>query len=356
MTVKNRSEESGSFGDREGLLLRARIASLGIMGRKKIREMLASPEDWLEDPEDTYSEAEKYLEKLSEQGIRFLTPDQKDWPSRFAALSDPPEWLFVRGGLPPETVPSVSVIGSRNATSYGLRMAEYLSGELGRQGVSVVSGLAAGVDCAAQTAAVTAGGRSYGVLGCGVNICYPSENFELFRGLSEKGQGGIISEFPPDTPPVKMNFPDRNRLIAALGDVLVVVESRGPKSGTQITVGQALDQGKNIFAVPGRITDPLSRGCNELIRDGASILTSAGGLLEYIGLNASRCMPDLRKTKKRLGADERRILRVLKEKPCFPDVIIRETGLPADRVLTLLLDLELNGLVSQTSANYYTAL
>ena len=121
-------------------------------------------------------------------------------------------------------------------------------------------------------------------------------------------------------------------------------------------MGQALDQGKNVFAVPGRITDPLSRGCNELIRDGASILTSAGDLLEYIGLKASRCMPDFRKTKRKLGAEERRILRMLKEKPCFPDVIIRETGLPADRVITLLLDMELNGLVSQTSANYYTAL
>ena len=356
MTDRNRSEKSGSSEGREYLLLRARIAGLGVMGRKKIREMLASPEAWLEDTEAAFSEAEQYLARLSEQGIRFLTPEHTDWPSRFAALSDPPEWLFVRGGLPPETVPSVSVIGSRNATSYGLRMAEYISGELGRQGVSVISGLAAGIDCAAQTAAVTEGGRSYGVLGCGVNICYPSENYELFRGLSEKGQGGILSEFPPDTPPVKMNFPDRNRLIAALGDVLVVVESRGPRSGTQITVGQALDQGKNVFAVPGRITDPLSRGCNELIRDGASILTSAGDLLEYIGLNASRCMPDFRKTKRKLGAEERRILRILKEKPCFPDVIIRETGLPADRVITLLLDLELNGLVSQTSANYYTAL
>ena len=352
MTDKNRSEEFRSSAGREDLLLRARIAGLGVKGRKKIREMLAAPEDWLEDPEAVFSEAERYLAGLSDQGIRFLTPEHPDWPSRFAALSDPPEWLFVRGSLPPETVPSVSVIGSRNATSYGLRMAEYIAEELGRQGVSVISGLAAGIDCAAQTAAVTAGGRSYGVLGCGVNICYPSENYEL----SEKGQGGIISEFPPDTPPVKMNFPDRNRLIAALGDVLVVVESRGPKSGTQITVGQALDQGKNVFAVPGRITDPLSRGCNELIREGASILTSAGDLLEYIGLKASRCMPDLRKTKRKLGAEERRVLRILKEKPCFPDVIIRETGLPADRVITLLLDLELNGLVSQTSTNYYTAL
>ena len=356
MTDRNRTEEGGSPGDREDLLLRAHIASLGGMGRKKIREMLTSPENWPEDPEKAFSKAEQYLSRLSEQGIRFLTPEHPDWPARFASLSDPPEWLFVRGGLPPETVPSVSVIGSRNATSYGLRMAEYISEELGRRGVSVISGLAAGIDCAAQTAAVTAGGRSYGVLGCGVNICYPSENYELFRGLSEKGQGGIISEFPPDTPPVRMNFPDRNRLIAALGDVLVVVESRGPRSGTQITVGQALDQGKSVFAVPGRITDPLSRGCNELIRDGASILTSAGDLLEYIGMKASRCMPDVRKTVRKLGRDERRVLRVLKEKSCFPDVIIRETGLPADRVVSLLLDLELNGLISQTSANYYTAL
>ncbi len=356
MTDRNGTEGNCSPEEKEKVLFRAHIAHLGISGRKKIRGMLEHPEEWSGDPEEIFTGAEQFLTDLSDRGIRFLTPEYPEWPERFASLSDPPEWLFVRGSLPPEQVPSVSVIGSRNASAYGLRMAEYLAGELGRRNVSVISGLAAGIDCAAQTAAVNEGGKSFGVLGCGVNICYPSANYELFRGLSEKGQGGIISEYPPDTPPLKQNFPDRNRLIAALCDILVVVESRGPKSGTQITVGQALDQGKAVFAVPGRITDPLSRGCNELIRDGASILTSAGDLLEYIGLNASRCMPDLRKTRRKLSPCERRVLNALKEKSCFPDDIIRETGLPADRVMTVLLDLELNGLVSQTSANYYTAL
>ena len=335
MTDRNGTEENWSPVEKEKILLRAHVAHLGISGRKKIRGMLEHPEEWSGDPEEVFTGAEQFLTDLSDRGIRFLTPEHPEWPERFASLSDPPEWLFVRGSLPPEQVPSV---------------------ELGRRNVSVISGLAAGIDCAAQTAAVTEGGKSFGVLGCGVNICYPSENYELFRGLSEKGQGGIISEYPPDTPPLKQNFPDRNRLIAALCDILVVVESRGPRSGTQITVGQALDQGKAVFAVPGRITDPLSRGCNELIRDGASILTSAGDLLEYIGLNASRCMPDLRKTRRKLSPCERRVLKALKEKSCFPDDIIRETGLPAERVMTVLLDLELNGLVSQTSANYYTAL
>ena len=340
MTDRNGTEENWSPVEKEKILLRAHVAHLGISGRKKIRGMLEHPEEWSGDPEEVFTGAEQFLTDLSDRGIRFLTPEHPEWPERFASLSDPPEWLFVRGSLPPAAA----------------AMAEYLAGELGRRNVSVISGLAAGIDCAAQTAAVTEGGKSFGVLGCGVNICYPSENYELFRGLSEKGQGGIISEYPPDTPPLKQNFPDRNRLIAALCDILVVVESRGPRSGTQITVGQALDQGKAVFAVPGRITDPLSRGCNELIRDGASILTSAGDLLEYIGLNASRCMPDLRKTRRKLSPCERRVLKALKEKSCFPDDIIRETGLPADRVMTVLLDLELNGLVSQTSANYYTAL
>ncbi|MBQ7536129.1 MAG: DNA-processing protein DprA, partial [Stomatobaculum sp.] len=344
MTDRKRIEELKRNLEQESTLLRAHVACLGGMGREKVREMLRTPEDWLEDPEDAFSKARLFLSGLSEQDIRFLTPEHPDWPARFAALNDPPEWLFVRGELPPEEKPSAAVIGSRNASSYGLRMAEYLSEELGRHGVSVISGLAAGIDCAAQTAAVTAGGRSYGVLGCGVNICYPADNYELFRGLSEKGQGGILSEYPPDTPPLKMNFPDRNRLIAALGDVLVVIESRGPRSGTQITVGQALDQGKTVFAVPGRITDPLSRGCNELIRDGASILTSAADLLEYIGLETTRHMPDLRKSTKKLKPEERRILKLLNEKPGFPDAVIRETGLPADRVMMILLDLELNGL------------
>ena len=194
MTDRNGTEENWSPVEKEKILLRAHVAHLGISGRKKIRGMLEHPEEWSGDPEEVFTGAEQFLTDLSDRGIRFLTPEHPEWPERFASLSDPPEWLFVRGSLPPEQVPSVSVIGSRNASAYGLRMAEYLAGELGRRNVSVISGLAAGIDCAAQTAAVTEGGKSFGVLGCGVNICYPSENYELFRKKKKKGQGGIISE------------------------------------------------------------------------------------------------------------------------------------------------------------------
>ena len=358
MTEKYSREEQDLCPEeqKDRFLLRASLACRGVMSRPEIRRLLAASPG--EEPQDRSSleAAESWLSALREEGIRFLTPELPSWPRRFAGLSDPPEWLFLKGGLPPEEIPSVSVIGSRDASSYGLRMAEYFSQELGRRNVPVISGLAAGVDCAAQAAAVTAGGKAYAVLGCGVNICYPAENYELFRGLSENGEGGVISEYPPDSPPLKRHFPERNRLIAALGDILLVMESRGPKSGSQITVTQALDQGKTVFALPGRITDPLSKGCNDLIRDGAFILTTPTDLLRYLGIGTDGTENRPEKLRRRLGRNARAILSQLKEKPCFPDEIIRKTGLSSGKVMSILLDLEMSGLVTQTAANCYTIL
>ena len=358
MTEKYSREEQDLCPEeqKDRFLLRASLACRGVMSRPEIRRLLAASPG--EEPQDRSSleAAESWLSALKEEGIRFLTPELSSWPRRFAGLSDPPEWLFLKGGLPPEEIPSVSVIGSRDASSYGLRMAEYFSQELGRRNVPVISGLAAGVDCAAQAAAVTAGGKAYAVLGCGVNICYPAENYELFRGLSENGEGGVISEYPPDSPPLKRHFPERNRLIAALGDILLVMESRGPKSGSQITVTQALDQGKTVFALPGRITDPLSKGCNDLIRDGAFILTTPTDLLRYLGIGTDGTENRPEKLRRRLGRNARVILSQLKEKPCFPDEIIRKTGLSSGKVMSILLDLEMSGLVTQTAANCYTVL
>lgn len=358
MTEKNLREEQDLCPEemKGRFLLRASLACRGVMSRPEIRRILAAaPEEEVPDGASLEA-AESWLSALREEGIRFLTPELPSWPRRFAGITDPPEWLFLKGGLPPEETPSVSIIGSRNASSYGLRMAEYFSQELGRRNVPVISGLAAGVDCAAQAAAVTAGGKAYAVLGCGVNICYPAENYELFRGLSENGEGGVISEYPPDSPPVKMHFPERNRIIAALGDILLVMESRGPKSGSQITVTQALDQGKTVFALPGRITDPLSRGCNELIRDGAFILTTPSDLLRYLGVGTEGAENSPGKYRRRLDRNSRLVLSQLKEKPCFPDEIIRKTGLSSGKVMSILLDLEMSGLVTQTASNCYTSL
>ncbi len=333
-------------------LLRAALCISGIP-RKKAAAVLQENSASIPDLPEKLREAGRYLEYLSRRGIRFLIPEDSDWPRRFSALSDPPQWLFVRGMLPPEDMPTAAVIGCRNASIYGLRMAEYIAGELARNGVGIVSGMAAGIDCSAQMAAVTAGGFTFGVLGSGVNLCYPAENYELFSDLSEGRYGGILSEYLPDSEPLKWHFPERNRLIAALGDHLVVIESRGPKSGSQITVNCALDQGKTIFAVPGRITDPLSRGCNDLIRDGAAILTSPRDILDHIGLQSCGCLPGEAHGQEDLSPEEQLILSMLTEKPCLPDAILRKTGLSAGKIMSILLNLELRGLILQTSPNYY---
>ncbi len=333
-------------------LLRAALCIAGIP-RKKAGAALQENGAAIPDLQEKLKGAGRYLEDLSGRGIRFLIPEDKDWPLRFSALSDPPQWLFVRGMLPPEDMPTAAVIGCRNASVYGLRMAEYIAGELARNGVGIVSGMAAGIDGAAQMAAATAGGVTFGVLGFGVNLCYPAENYELFSDLSEGKGGGILSEYLPDSEPLKWHFPERNRLIAALGDQLVVIESRGPKSGSQITVNCALDQGRTIFAVPGRITDPLSRGCNDLIRDGAAILTSPRDILDHIGLRSCGRLPAEERGTGSLSPEEQLVLSMLTEKPCLPDAILRKTGLPAGKIMSILLDLELRGLILQTSPNYF---
>lgn len=300
-------------------------------------------------------ETEHLTRFLADSGIRFVVPEDPDWPERFRVLSDPPLWLYVRGSLPDESEPTVSVIGSRNATNYGLRMAEFLSRELARKGVGIVSGLAAGIDGASQMAAMQAGGRSYGVLGCGVNICYPKENYELFHEILSSGRGGILSEFAPGVCSARWHFPDRNRLIAALGDCLAVVEARGPKSGSMITVGCALDLGREVFAVPGRITDPLSRGCNELIQSGATILTGPDDILDLLGVKRCGRMPPRKRDGGDLSGGERKVYEFLSEDPCFIDEIARKTGVSGGELMSILLKLELEGYVLQTSGNYYAA-
>ncbi|MDQ0153299.1 DNA processing protein [Moryella indoligenes] len=295
------------------------------------------------------------LERLSAAGIRFLTPEDRLWPERLSHMPDPPRWLYFRGTLPEAALPAVAVIGSRNATNYGKRMAEFISGELAKKGVGIVSGLADGIDGAAQCAALQAGGRSYGVLGCGVNICYPRENYELFTALCGGQCGGVISEFPPDSPSKAWHFPDRNRIISALGDVLAVIEARGFRSGSMITVGYALDQGKEVFAVPGRITDPMSRGCNALIQSGATILSGPNDILDYIGLQRSRRLPPKKHSSAGLSPEEKRIFHMLGEEPCFLENIIQKTGLPAGSVMSTLLKLELEGFIEQPSGNFYCA-
>ena len=211
--------------------------------------------------------------------IRILELRDKEYPRHLREIPGPPKQLYVLGKLPEEQIPTVAVIGARDCSEYGRYVASGLGAALARQGIQVVSGMARGIDGISQEAALDAGGSSFAVLGSGVDVCYPAANRRLYEKL--KLTGGILSEYPPGTPPASWNFPPRNRIVSGLSDAVVVVEAR-EKSGTLITVDMALEQGREVYVVPGRVTDPLSGGCNRLIKLGAGILLKTEDFIEEL--------------------------------------------------------------------------
>lgn len=217
--------------------------------------------------------------KNTERGIKFVSFFDDKFPERLVNIPEPPFGLFYRGELPDGNKPAVAIVGARQCSEYGRKAARIFGRDLAEKGVNVISGLAFGVDCASQIGALEGNGDTYAVMGCGPDICYPPDNVELYEEITK--HGGVISEYRPGTQPSPGLFPLRNRIISGLSDVVLVVEAR-KRSGTYITVTQALGQGKEVFAVPGRITDSLSDGCNSLIREGAGVALKAEDILEVL--------------------------------------------------------------------------
>ncbi|MBP5330911.1 MAG: DNA-processing protein DprA [Lachnospiraceae bacterium] len=223
------------------------------------------------------TDVEEEWERVAERGIHFVSFIDRDYPARLEEISEPPVGLFVIGKLPVSTTPAIAIVGSRECSTYGKEVAIDVAKKLARAGIDVISGMAAGIDGFAHRGALNGGGDTFAILGCGVDICYPRENVDIYTRMKTKG--GIISEYYPGTQPVSFNFPRRNRLIAALSDGILVVEAR-QRSGSWITVDYGLEQGKDIYAIPGRIVDRLSMGCNNLIRSGAKAVTKAADIIE----------------------------------------------------------------------------
>lgn len=250
--------------------------------------------------------------------IHFIGRNSKEYPARFAHLSKMPDGLYVIGKMPENDVPSVAIIGARMCSAYGRNTAFAFGKKLAESGISVISGMALGIDGAAQEGALAGGGSTFAVLGCGVDVCYPRSNLGLYDQIPRCG--GILSEFPPGTKPYSYNFPQRNRLISALADVVVVVEAR-EKSGSFITVDYALEQGKSVFAVPGRVGDVLSEGCNRLIAEGAGIAWSVDVLLEEIRMLSS--LSEAARASRKAAAERLKILErdgsFRKEEPSLGD-------------------------------------
>lgn len=224
-------------------------------------------------------EPEQEYQKLLSQEIRFTCAGHESYPHLLAQIPDRPFGLYYRGRLPDARQPSLAIIGARNCSSYGSSMAQKFGRELAEAGVQIISGMARGIDGISQQTALENNGYSIAVLGCGVDVCYPSENRDLYQRLQQ--QGGICSEYVPGTLPQSMLFPPRNRIISGLADGVLVIEAK-QRSGTLITVDMALEQGREVFALPGRVNEPLSEGCNRLLKQGASLVLDTRDILREL--------------------------------------------------------------------------
>ncbi|MBR3288684.1 MAG: DNA-processing protein DprA [Lachnospiraceae bacterium] len=287
--------------------------------------------------------------KITDYRIIEMTSDE--YPAKLKNIKQPPEKIFVRGKLPDPNMKTVAIVGARNASDYGLTLAKTISRILTLNNVQVISGLAMGIDTAGHMGAIEIERETFAVLGCGVDICFPMHNSNVFERILDYG-GGIISEVDIGTPPLPHNFPLRNRIISGLSDVVIVVEAR-EKSGSLITADYALEQGKTIFACPGRVGDSLSKGTNNLIKQGAYILTSADDVLEYLGLIVDGLIPKKEKDVSTLDYFERVVYDVLEGETLHIDQIVERTKIPVVKCINVIMSLELNGFVETTINNYY---
>lgn len=283
--------------------------------------------------------------------IRELTPLEADYPERLRRIPNPPTTLYVRGELPPDDMPTVAIIGARTASDYGLQVARSFGRALAMHGIGIISGMASGIDSAGQWGAVDAKAKTYAVFGCGLDICYPARNYTLYDQLLQYG-GGAISEQPLGAPPLGGQFAARNRIIAGLSDAILVLEAR-ERSGTFITVGNALDQGKQIFALPGRITDGLSKGCNQLIRQGAELLSSPEDVLEYLHLHYRKEQLLLEKDASILNRKQRMVYDMLEITAQHLDLLLTKLPMPLQELTAVLLELEILGFAESTKTGFY---
>jgi DNA processing protein len=289
------------------------------------------------------------LERLKRSGIRAVHPGHPSYPRLLAEISGRPSVLYVRGELAPSDDRSIAIVGTRRATPYGRQAAERIAAELAQAGVTVVSGLARGVDAAAHRATIEAGGRTIAVLGSGPDVIYPAEHRRLAEQILESG--AILSELPPGAKPDAQNFPARNRIVSGMTLGTLIIEAP-LRSGALITATFAADQGREVFVIPGSIFAQTSDGTNALLRDGARLVRYGADILEDLGI-ADGSGPVLTQTQMSLDENERRLLAALSKEARHIDELAEEAELPAGAVSALMLTMELKGLVRNHGAQYY---
>jgi len=294
---------------------------------------------------------DRELKKLGLMGVSFVCCGDPGYPESLRAIFDPPPALFVRGELVAQDAFAVAVVGTRRPSYYGVAVAEKIGRDLAVAGVTVVSGMARGIDTAAHRGALKAGGRTVAVLGCGPDVVYPRENRKLMEQIM--ATGAVVSEFPPGTTPDAWHFPVRNRVISGLAKGVVVVEA-AEKSGALITADFALEQGREVMAVPGNVTSPSSKGSHWLIKQGAALVESAEDVLDELGIEEIFPVREasVRGTVK-LSNEEEVVYRMLSLEPVSMDFLIQQSGISPQEVAAALMFLEVKGMVKQLPGKFY---
>ena len=305
-------------------------------------------------------QVEVHLENIGRYRIKVISLDHPEYPGYLKNIYDPPIVLYVRGSLKQDRI--VSVVGSRKATFYGLQTAEKISYDLAKRGITVASGMARGVDSYAHNGALNAGGRTLAVLGCGPDIVYPPENGALMEKIIESG--AVISEFLPGFPPLPQNFPARNRIISGISLGVAVIEAN-ERSGSLITANFALEQGREVFAVPGNVTSVNSKGTNKLIKEGAKMVTDIEDILEELkffeisNTNTNPMEKESENDAKRnrllagLSPEEKTVARNLEGEALHIDSLAQKCGLSMKEINAILILLELQGIIEQLPGKFY---
>jgi len=347
----------------------ARVKGLGCVGFKKLADHFGDPRRAFSASErelaqvqgldkeaiegllgfSAWEEVKREIDRIADAGARIIPFSGPGYPARLRMIADPPPFLYIKGEMRDEDTRAVAVVGSRSASDYGIRITRDLCRDLASLGFTVVSGMARGIDGEAHEAALSAGGRTLAVLGCGVDVVYPPEHEKLYRRICQNG--AILSELPMGTPPFSYNFPARNRLISGLSLGVVVVEAT-EKSGSLITAGLALEQGREVFAVPGEAGASRSRGTHRLIRQGAKLVETVEDIVEEIapqllaGATAvtKKASPSLPAD---VGMEARKIYGLITERPLQIDEVIEASGFSPAKVSEVLLDLEIRGFLKQ---------
>jgi DNA processing protein len=298
----------------------------------------------------SWQETDRQISLMESEGIMAITTIDLNYPEMLRETDGAPVVLYAKGQLKPQDKYAFALVGSRKPTPYGVSVAETISERLASMGFTIVSGMARGIDAAAHRGVLRSGGRTIAVLGSGLDVPYPPEHKGLMQKIASSGV--VFSELLPGAPPDKENFPKRNRLISGLSLGVLVVEATA-KSGSLITAGYALEQGREVFAVPGNITSVNAQGTNELIRKGAVLTRNAEDIVEELAPLLKGFIRSDNSERAEISEEEKKISAVLSGEPSHIDAISRQSSLPASRVLGLLLGLELKGIVRQTTGKRF---